>query len=138
MTANTILKGTSLRATPIRLRVIDVLLDSIEAISSKDIELALEDLDRITLYRTIKTFEEKGIIHKAHDGTPVVKYALCASGCSEHAHHDQHVHFRCQKCDKTFCIDEVKMPTIQVPEGYKTRETQVILTGMCIKCNNVA
>ena len=52
------------------------------AVTLSDIENAFEKADRTTLYRTIKTFEEKDIVHQIDDGTGITKYALCEQGCS--------------------------------------------------------
>ena len=41
------------------------------------LEKAFPRADRITIYRTLKTFEEKGIVHGIEEGTTEVKYALC-------------------------------------------------------------
>ena len=52
------------------------------AVTLSDIENAFEKADRTTLYRTIKTFEEKVIVHQIDDGTGITKYALCEQGCN--------------------------------------------------------
>jgi Fur family ferric uptake transcriptional regulator len=45
--------------TAVRLVVLDFLLKQNNAVSLTNIELNLENTDRVTLYRTIKTFEEQ-------------------------------------------------------------------------------
>jgi len=40
-------------------------------------ELGLEKTDRVTLNRSIKTFEEHGVIHRIDNGTRITKFALC-------------------------------------------------------------
>lgn len=106
-----------------------------KALSSHDVEKQLSDADRITLYRTLKSFEEKGIIHKAIDGTITQKYALCDAHCDEDHHHDEHVHFHCEKCENTFCIDQVVVPQIDLPSGFKVKQTNMVVSGVCKDCD---
>ena len=132
--AHKILKDASLRVTPVRQQVLDLILTSEVALSSQDIEARLQEVDRITLYRTLKTFEKKGIIHEAIDGTNKTKYAMCIDDCSEHHHHDSHAHFHCESCGKTVCVEDVKIPQVQLPEHLKIRQTNIILQGECDQC----
>ena len=129
-----ILKKAGLRVTPVRTQVLDLMINSKKAMSSNDIESKLDDLDRITLYRTLKTFEDKGIIHEAIDGTNKTKYAMCVDDCDEHHHHDSHAHFHCESCGKTVCIEDVKIPQVQLPDHLKVRQTNIILQGECEQC----
>lgn len=130
-----ILKKHNLRITQFRMDVINIFNKAGHALSSNDIELKLKDADRITLYRTLKSFEEKGIIHKAVDGTITQKYAICESNCDENHHHDQHVHFHCEKCQNTFCMENVFVPDILLPNGFKVSSTNMVVNGTCEKCN---
>ncbi len=130
-----ILEENKLSKTTIRKKILDVFLHSDVALSLADIESAFEKLDRITLYRTLKTFENKGIIHKAVDGTNHPKYALCESGCSEHSHEDNHAHFHCVACGKTVCFENIANPAIPDSlNGYKIDTTSLILSGTCQEC----
>jgi Fur family ferric uptake transcriptional regulator len=129
-----ILKKASLRVTPVRVQVLDLITNSNKALSSQDIEAELHDVDRITLYRTLKTFEKKGIIHEAIDGTNKTKYAMCIDECSEHHHHDSHAHFHCESCGKTVCVEDVTIPKVQLPEHLKIRQANIILQGECDQC----
>lgn len=113
----------------------EIISTSSHALSSNEIENKLQDPDRITLYRTLKSFEEKGVIHRAIDGTQAAKYAICDSGCDEHSHQHQHVHFHCEKCGNTFCVDEVAIPDISMPSGYKIKDINIIVEGQCEKCS---
>ena len=129
-----ILKKHHLRVTPFRSEVLQIFANAGKALSSHDVEKQLSDADRITLYRTLKSFEEKGIIHKAIDGTITQKYALCDAHCDEDHHHDEHVHFHCEKCENTFCIDQVVVPQIDLPSGFKVKQTNMVVSGVCKDC----
>ena len=130
-----ILKESKLRKTAIRKDVLELFLkEKGRAISSKEIEESLENPDRITLYRTLRTFEQSGVIHQALDGSGTAKYALCASGCTEHAHHDEHAHFHCTNCGKTICLDARIDSQIRIPDGFKLEQAHLMLEGECADC----
>jgi Fur family transcriptional regulator, ferric uptake regulator len=132
--SESILKKHDLRITQFRLEVLDVFNVNKKALSAAEIEQQLNEADRITLYRTLKSFEEKGIIHKAIDGTTIQKFALCEAHCDEHHHHDEHVHFHCEKCTNTFCLEGVMVPKLQLPAGYTMKHTNLVVNGICNIC----
>ena len=115
-----LLRKNNLRATPVRKELLQLFLSSDNALSNHDIEEHLSDVDRVTLYRTLKSFQEKGIIHRAFDGTDVTRYASCSEHCDAHAHHDEHLHFHCSKCDHVFRVDtsqltkQASLPFLQI------------------------
>tara|TARA_Y100000815_G_C13299767_1_gene484191 strand:- start:923 stop:1282 length:360 start_codon:yes stop_codon:yes gene_type:complete len=90
--------------------------------------------DRTTLYRTLKTFEDKGIVHQIDDGTGVVKYALCEPGCNCDIEQDLHLHFHCTQCDETVCLTDHKIPHINLPDGYTAEDANLVVKGTCDKC----
>ena len=96
-----LLEKHGLRQTQNRIQVLEVFSKEDIALSSHDIESELKSMDRVTLYRTLKSFEESGLIHKAHDETMTIKYALCGHDCSIAEHKDEHAHFHCEVCGKT-------------------------------------
>lgn len=132
-----ILKRHSLRRTPMREQVLKIFMAANrEAIAHPDLERLMPDADRITLYRTLKSFEEKGILHQVVDTGSAAKYALCHETCSEHQHNDHHAHFHCQDCGKTVCIDAALPMNIQPPPGFQVRQAHLVLEGLCEKCGD--
>ena len=130
-----LLQQHRLRKTEMRREVLALFVNSTEALSSQFIETALGDVDRVTLYRTLRSFEEKGLIHKAVDGTDIAKYALCHDHCTEEHHNHNHAHFHCDQCNKTLCLDSVHLPKLKIPRGYKVSGSQLILNGLCDQCS---
>lgn len=130
-----ILKEKNLRTTPFRKEVLQIFLEADHAISVNDIEEQLVDFDRITLYRTIKSFIEKGVIHEIVMPGDVKMLALCDDICSddEGVHSHQHVHFHCKTCDKIYCVETVDTPKIQIP-GFVIDEKEIQARGICDKC----
>ena len=90
----------------------------------------------MTLYRTLASFEEKGIIHKILDDSGTVKYALCSSCDSQH-HHDEHVHFQCSVCKNTFCLEHTSFQKPTLPEGFQFESMQLLVSGICPACENI-
>lgn len=128
------MKQHGLRKTDMRIRVLELFQGEDTALSHPRIEQALGDVDRVTLYRTLRTFEQKGIIHRAIDGTETAKYALCGHQCSEASHVDQHAHFHCSDCGETFCVDHLEVPTVQVPGGFEVESAHLVVKGRCQAC----
>lgn len=132
-----ILQDHKLRITSCRKKVLRTFLDKKSALSHADLEDILKDeFDRVTIYRTLKTFLETDLIHKVLDDSGATKYALCAHGQDGHHSHDhEHVHFKCQKCGKTICIEELSLPSVKLPEGFLSKEVNLLVTGVCNKCS---
>ena len=125
-----------IRVTAMRLLIFNYLANQKEiAVTLSDIENAFSKADRTTLYRTIKTFEEKGVVHSIDDGTGIHKYALCKADCDEHHHQDLHLHFHCSKCNETICLTDTQIPKIKVPEGFIAEDINLIIKGVCDKCS---
>lgn len=133
--AKTVLNKKNVRPTAMRLLVYKALSENKIAISLTDLENNLETADRTTLYRTIKTFEEQGIVHPIEDGTGIKKYALCTPYCNAEEHKDLHLHFHCNLCEETSCLTEYSIPKINLPEHYIAREVNFTVAGICNKCN---
>lgn len=126
-----------LRKTAFRKEVLTVFLaHQGTAITNEHIEEKLGEYDRITLYRTLKSFEDKGLIHQAMDNSGQSKYALCSHNCDAEAHHDMHAHFHCEQCGKTLCLEDMPRPINQlVPDGYQVKDVQITFNGKCSLCN---
>ena len=76
-----ILHNRNIKPTSMKMLVLKQLVVNKSALSLKDLEEKFERADKATLYRTLKTFEDKKLIHSIDDGTGAVKYALCEEGC---------------------------------------------------------
>lgn len=123
------------RPTAMRLLVFRFLLKAKSAKTLSDIELEFFKVDRTTLYRTLKTFEDKSIVHKIDAGTGVTKYALCETNCNCEVERDLHLHFHCTSCKETICLTDRKIPSISLPEGYSATNINLVVKGICSICN---
>lgn len=131
-----ILKRSQLSVTASREKILHLFLEQTGALAHGDIEKrAGEKFDRVTVYRTLQTFVEKGIIHTIPTADNSIRYALCKDDCAEGHHHDQHIHFVCTNCNNTYCLDDIVTPEIKLPKGYSSEHIEVVVEGVCIKCN---
>lgn len=132
--SNRLLKEFRLRSTPSRQEILHLFLKREYALSHGDIEKEISNnLDRVTVYRTLKTFLDKGLIHKVLDDSGTVKYALCSEACTTSSHHHNHVHFKCTTCGQTNCLD-IEIPAIHLPKGYRASEQDLLIQGICESC----
>ncbi len=130
-----LLESKGIRPTAMRLMTYKRLAELEVAISLGDLEKDFKVSERSTLFRTIKTFEEKGIVHQIEDGTGVIKYALCEENCECEVGNDLHLHFHCNNCNETVCLTEHKIPHISLPDGYITEDINLVVKGICEKCS---
>jgi Fur family ferric uptake transcriptional regulator len=119
------------RQTVSKKKVLQFFKENEQAMSHDMIEDALQgDMDRVTIYRILKSFEEDGILHKIMGENGKSYYALCHNCTSHHAHN--HLHFQCSQCEKVECIHhEIVVP---IPKGYEVKNLQLTATGICAKC----
>ncbi len=131
-----ILRKAGLRVTPFRVKVLNIFQSYTHAaVKNQDLEEQLGPHDRITLYRTLRSFEEKKIIHRVTDESNDMKYALCHQDCEVHRDSINHPHFLCNDCGRTYCLDSFGELAINIPENYKINSIQVALSGVCAQCN---
>jgi Fur family ferric uptake transcriptional regulator len=135
ITSDEFLEKKGVRPTAMRLLVYKYLAKSHVALTLTDIENAFAKADRTTLFRTLKIFEKKGVVHQIDDGTGIKKYALCEPDCNCELEQDLHLHFHCARCNETVCLTEHKIPHINLPEGFVAEDANVVLKGLCDKCS---
>jgi Fur family ferric uptake transcriptional regulator len=131
-----ILLDKDLRKTPCRIFVLSEFLKKGNvSLSEVDLEArAKKKFDRVTIYRTLKTFIDSDILHKVIDDDNLVKYAICKV-CDDHTHNHEHVHFKCEQCLTTSCLDEISIVSVDLPKGYKKKEANYLIVGLCPNCH---
>ncbi len=133
MTVEKILRDYNLRSTGCRKLILSELIESQTALAESEMKASFPDLfDRVTFYRTLKTLEDAGAIHKIvlHDNTN--KYALSRHLCQQQ---DVHSHFHCSKCDEVFCLQNKIQINIELPEGFVRPSVSMVVEGLCATCN---
>lgn len=103
-----------------------------------ELEDVLETLDRSSISRVLSLLNSNGIVHEMEDGRGVAKYELCRSGSHSHdkesTESDIHPHFFCEKCQRVYCFDNIPLPLVTIPEGFKIRTLNYMLKGICPSC----
>ena len=90
------------------------------------------DVGRATVYRTLETLVELGVLTKAaHTGTAVRYDATVA----------QHHHLVCLRCDRIIDIADERLDAVPVPDtsklGFAVSDLQVQLRGRCRSCQEL-
>ena len=130
-----ILRQHHLSFTAGRKKMLEIFFSNPGALSHADIEKkAGGKFDRVTVYRTLQAFLEKGIVHIIPSSDSAARYALCKDNCSEGHHHDHHVHFICNDCGQTTCLEQVHIPEVKLPGGFSPRQVDMIISGTCRDC----
>lgn len=127
------LSDKKIQPTAMRLLTLEFLLEQRAAVSLSDIEAHFFRADRVTLYRTLKTFEQKGLIHSIQEQN-TTKYAFCDEHCEAGIHHDEHLHFYCIQCRETICLNKVDTSTITLPKGFSAQQWFFSAKGICDRC----
>lgn len=131
------LQDRDIKPTAIRLLVLKAMLEFPQAFSLADLEEKLDTVDKSTISRTIHLFHEKRLIHSIDDGSGSVKYSACSKSCMCDMD-DMHVHFHCNKCDKTYCLESIPVPEVMLPDNFSVDSANFVLKGICGDCRKFA
>ena len=132
-----LLSSTGIRPTANRLIVLKTLREAGEAMSLRDLDTRILTMDRSSIFRVLQVLSEHHLLHEIDDGSGSMKYEFCSDHdvLSEHHHHDdEHVHFYCERCQHTFCLQDTPIPVVGLPEGYLPHSTNFVIHGICPDC----
>lgn len=129
------IRAVGARATPARIRVLELLSAAPLPLSHHDVESALGagSLDRVTLYRVLDWLVESGLAVKGADERSVWRFSLAGGGS-----HGSHAHFHCEGCGRVFCLDMPAPSPPPLPGGFTLRRAALDLSGRCAQCNGAA
>jgi Fur family transcriptional regulator, ferric uptake regulator len=128
-----------LRATPVRLAVLQILGEAPRALRAREI-LALirtrRQVNKVTVYRILEDFCRRGMVRKLSLEGRVSHFELACE------HHPPHPHFQCQACREVQCLEPVALHRIwtelQGPVGNRADLIDIRIEGLCHKCRNMA
>jgi len=88
--------------------------------------------DRVTIYRTLYTLAEYGLVHQVQglDGA----WRFCAHPPAKHGCPGNHPHFLCRECGSMRCLTEQKLPWVEVPADVEVKGKQLVVYGLCSSC----
>lgn len=134
-----ILEESGVKPTANRVLVLRCLMAADSPRSLIELETELETMDRSSVLRVLSLLCEHGMVHVMEDGRGVSKYEFCPDS----HHHDgsdshdlHHAHFYCEKCEKVYCLEDVSVPHIAVPEGFQVKGANFMLKGICKDCRH--
>lgn len=128
------LESRGINPTAVRVLVLKTLMSVENALSMSDIEELLPTLEKSSVFRALNLFLEHKLVHTIDDGTGALKYAVCSDGC-ECTLEEEHVHFYCEKCGKTFCFAGLHIPALQLPKGFVSSSANFVFKGVCSNCS---
>jgi Fur family ferric uptake transcriptional regulator len=134
-TTGQILKKHGLRRTIAREAILQLLTRARRPLSHQDIlkhRKMLGSLDRVTVYRTLETLLEAGLLHRIQ-GTDGV-WRFCRHESAEKCG-GNHIHFLCSACNQMSCLPEQPLPWISAPEGATIHSKQLVVYGYCAACD---
>lgn len=127
------LEHRQIRPTAARLLILREMTRGDEAVSMPDLERYLPNLDKSTISRTLSLFLLHRLIHVIDDGSGALKYAVCSDDC-DCSVEDEHTHFFCTDCHRTFCLKQIHVPVVPLPEGFRLESINYVLKGLCPQC----
>lgn len=101
--------------------------------SLPDLEREILTIDKSNIFRSLTLFKASHLVHVIDEGSGGVRYELCLSH-DQYSDDDTHVHFLCDNCHKTFCMERTPVPTITLPDGFKMVSVNYVVKGLCPDC----
>ena len=128
-----LLEEHGVKATSNRLIVAKALRDEERPLSMMELEDKIGSVDKSGIFRSLSLFKEHHLVHQIEGGGDGVRYELCLSQDTGNDE-DTHVHFFCEKCRRTFCLENIPVPSVTLPEKYKCLSANYLIKGICPEC----
>lgn len=132
--AGELLRESGLKSTPQRMAVVHVLHSSSKYLSINEIlekvKIHLPKTGLATIYRTLETFAELGLVKRVHFPDGCDSYTLSTE---EHSHH-----MVCTECNAVFSFSDCPIDGIEhlkgINRGFKVKSHFIQLFGECEDC----
>lgn len=127
------LESKGIRPTANRILVMKTLMGEQNPQSLSNLERKMVSMDKSSIFRTLTLFLEHDVVHAFEDGRGVLCYELCEEkGACDH--HDGHIHFYCESCQRSFCMEVIHIPSFELPEGFYPHSISFVIKGECPDC----
>lgn len=111
--------------------ILESFLQSSEPLTRNDFyNDTMPELNRITIFRTLKLFLNKKIIYRVHATDRVNRYLLRQVATSVHSN------FICRVCKKVIPLNTIDPPEVELPEDYTQQNMEIIIEGLCNTCKS--
>jgi len=131
--AREMLKTAKLYLTRSRVAIVKILLKTAAPLTQDQIAATLrpKHLDKVTVYRTLSSLLEAGLVHKAYLDKRAWHFEL-ANNCTSR---QCHPHFTCTNCGSIHCLMDMSVPMLKSShKGFIISRQQVRLEGLCPAC----
>lgn len=129
-----LMRHHGIRPTANRDIVVRTLADAVRPLTLSELEQEIVTIDKSGIFRTVTLFLERHLVHAIDDGCTGTRYELCRS-LNDESDDDLHAHFHCEQCHQTFCLDDIPIPEVNLPEGYAKQSANFTIKGLCPKCS---
>ena len=129
-----LLEAHGVKPTANRIVVVKALAAAERPMSLTELEYKILSIDKSGVFRALTLFREHHLVHVLEDGGDGVRYELCLSHDEHQEDDDQHVHFYCEHCHRTFCLPATPIPPVSLPDGYLMQSINYMVTGLCPEC----
>lgn len=129
-----LLVAHDIKPTANRIVVAKTLAAAERPMSLSELEYKILSIDKSGVFRALTLFREHHLVHVIEDGGDGVRYELCHSHDGHAEDDDQHVHFYCERCHRTFCLHDTPIPAVQLPHGYHLASINYMVKGLCPEC----
>ena len=130
------LEHRGIKPTATRLLILEQLHRGDEMLSLPRLEQLLPTVDKSTISRTLALFLLHGLIHAVDDGSGSLKYNVSHQDCGRDGEEEEeHTHFYCTQCHRTFCLKQIHVPVVALPEGFRLESVNYVLKGLCPECS---
>lgn len=129
------LEKKGIKATANRITVYRALASVHVPVTLSMLEEALVTMDKSSIFRVLSLFLEHDVVHAFEDGRGVLNYELCTTdgACNMT---DGHLHFYCEACHHSYCLDTIKTPELVLPEGFTPHSLSFVVKGLCPHCRH--
>lgn len=128
-----LLEQHGVKPTANRIVVARALAEAGRPMTLSELEGRIVSIDKSGVFRALTLFREHHLVHAIEDGSGALRYELCHSHSHE-ADDDLHVHFFCERCQRTYCLDAIPIPQVDVPPGFAVMSANYIIKGICPHC----
>ena len=131
-----LLASHGIKPTANRIVVARTLAAAERPMSLTELEYKILSIDKSGVFRALTLFREHHLVHVIEDGGDGVRSELCHSHDGHAEDDDQHVHFYCERCHRTFCLTDMPIPTVSLPAGYELHDINYMAKGLCPECSS--
>ena len=128
-----LLEQHGIKPTANRIVVAKALAQAAHPLTLTELEYQILSIDKSGVFRALTLFREHHLVHTIDDGAAGTRYELCHSHSAE-GDDDLHVHFYCEHCHHTFCLVDIPVPQVVLPEGFLMTSANYMVKGICDNC----